>query len=91
MGHKGGEPMLRGVGELLRWLAPGLVHHIGGGASRATGAGSGEARGATPTETAAPMMAAAESAVAATAGEGFRIIVNQKISYECEQESQDLI
>jgi hypothetical protein len=46
MGHKGGEPMLRGVGEpLLCRRALGFAHHIGGGTSRATSARSGEARG----------------------------------------------
>jgi hypothetical protein len=54
--------MLRGVGEPLpRRRTPGLVHHGGGGASRAAGAYIGKARGAAPTKITALMMAAATS------------------------------
>jgi hypothetical protein len=52
--------MLRGVGKPLPLRRmPGLVHHGGGGACRTASACAGEARGAAPTETAAPMMAVA--------------------------------
>jgi hypothetical protein len=62
MGHEGGEPMLRGVGEPLpRRRTPRLVHHGGGGASRATNVCIGEARGAALTKIMALMMAAATS------------------------------
>jgi hypothetical protein len=54
--------MLQGVGELLlRCRALGFVHHGGGGTGRATTDRSNEARGAAPTATVVPMMAAAPS------------------------------